>query len=367
MDVVPVEPGTEDDWSFPPFEGRIANGYVWGRGTLDDKVRVLGILEAVEILLSQQFRPRRTVYLAFGHDEEVGGLQGASKIASLLRSRGVQLEYVLDEGGVITHGIIPGVPKPVALVGIAEKGYLSVELTVEGQGGHSSMPPRHTPVGVLSTAIHNLERNQFPVELRGASRKLFDYLAPEMPFSRKLVFANLWLLEWLVKCQLSASPETNALIRTTIAATMFEGSSKENVLPPMARAVVNFRILPGDRIDTVIDHVRRSVNNPQVTIRPLAFVSEPSRLSDTDSSIFRMLQQTIHEVFPEVVVAPSLVVGITDSRHYAELSTNIYRFSPIRMRKEDLSRIHGTNERIPVENYDQLIRFYVQLIHNSAL
>lgn len=368
MDVVPVDPETEDDWAYPPFEGRIAEGYIWGRGAMDVKVAVMGILEAVEMLLGEGFQPRRTIHLSFGHDEEVGGQRGAARIVDLLRSRGVELEYVLDEGLYITDGIVPNISQPVAMVGLAEKGYVSIELTVEGTGGHSSMPPPETAVGVLSTAIHRLEQNQFPVRLEGPSRELFDFLAPEMPFAMKMVLANLWLFGGVVENQLAASPATNAASRTTTAATMFEGSIKENVLPTHARAVVNFRILPGDSIAGVIEHVRRTIADPRVKLRSTGrIISEPSPISDTDTPSFEVLQRTIRQVFPEVLVAPGQVVAATDSRHYAELSRNIYRFCPLWANSEDLERIHGTNERVSVENYERIVRFYVQLIHNSAL
>jgi carboxypeptidase PM20D1 len=365
-DVVPAEPETVRDWTYPPFEGRIAEGYIWGRGALDNKEAVLGILEAVETLLGEGFRPRRTIYLAFGHDEEVGGRGGAAQIAALLHSRGIELDYVLDEGLAITEGIAPNVAKPVALVGIAEKGYVSIELTVESEGGHPATPPEHTAIGLLSAAIHQLERHQLPARMEAPARQLFSHLAPEMSFAMRMVFANLWLLGGLVKRQLAASPATNALIRTTTAATMFEAGVKENILPGKARAVVNFRVLSGDSMASVIEHVRQTVDDPRVKIELLTELkSEPSFVSDSDSPSFRALVRTIRQVFPEVVVTPGLVLGATDSRHYAALSSNIYRFSPIWVRPEDLDRVHGTDERISVENYEQVVRFYIQLIRNS--
>jgi len=333
---------------------------------MDDKVSVLGILETVEMLLAEGFQPRRTIYLAFGHDEEVGGLNGAAKIVALLHSRGVQLEYVLEEGSAIAEGVMPGVSAPVALAGIAEKGYVSLELTVEGQGGHSSMPPTHTAVGILSTAIHNLEKNQFPTGIEGVTRKMFEYVGPEMSFGKKMVFANLWLFGPLVGRLLAASPMTNALTRTTTAATVFEGGVKENVVPTKARAIVNFRILPGDSINSVIDHVRKAADDPRIKITPLStLLSEPSSVSDTESAAFQLLQRTIRQVYPDVVVAPWLVVGGTDSRHYAKLSANIFRFIPMRIGPGDTQRFHGTDERISVEDYEQYVRFLIQLIRNS--
>jgi carboxypeptidase PM20D1 len=367
QDVVPVEPGTEGTWTQPPFEGRIQDGFIWGRGALDDKVGVLGLLEAVELLLAQGFQPRRTIYLAFGHDEEVGGRGGAMRIAALLQSRGVRPEYILDEGSAITDGILPGVKSPVALIGVAEKGSVSLELSVEGEGGHSSSPPAHTAIGILSAAISRLEENQMPASSLGVIGRTFDYVGPEMPFGKRIVFANLWLFRPLVERQLTAAPSTNAAVRTTTAATMISGGVKENVLPGRASAVVNFRILPGDSVQSVIEHAVRAINDGRVKVsRYGEMANEPSAVSGTDSTGYLVLQRSIREEFRGVLVAPSQVIGATDSRHYAALSNSIYRFAPFTVSAEDLKRIHGTNERISVESYAQSVGFYYQLIKNSA-
>jgi carboxypeptidase PM20D1 len=364
IDVVPVQPGTESDWTHPAYGGEIADGHVWGRGALDDKAALITILEAAEMLIEQGVRPRRTVYLAFGHDEEIGGLSGASAIAELLGSREVELELVLDEGGVVTDGV-PGVEGSVAVVGIAEKGFISVELAVRTEGGHSSMPPSQTAVGILSAAIRELETHPVPGGIRGATEAMFDYLAPEMPFSQRLVIANRWLLGPLLERQFGASPEGNAVLRTTTAATIFQAGVKENVLPASARAVINFRVLPGDSTAGIIEHVRRTIDDPRVEMRPLSDMSEPSPVSDAGSDAFTRLQQTIQQVYPHVIVAPFLFVGMTDSRYYANLTRNVYRFSPLELSREDYARAHGTDERVPVAGLADMVRFYVQLISNS--
>lgn len=367
MDVVPIELGTESEWMHPPFEGRIADGFIWGRGAMDDKASLLGILEAVEWLLLQGFQPQRTICLAFGHDEEIGGMEGASKVVSHLHSRGVDLEYVNDEGLVIVNGIMPGVTQPVALVGIAEKGFLSIELIAGDEGGHSSMPSQKTVIGILSTAIHKLEANQMTAKFAAPVKQTFDYVGPEMKFLMRMVFANRWLFGGMIKKKLTSSPATNATIRTITAATVFQGGIKENVLPKKARAVVNFRILTGESISSVIEHVRQTIDDPRIKIRPLeSFFMEPSPVSDTDSLNFNIFQQTICQVFPGVIIAPGLTLGASDSRHYAKLSKDIYRFCPMRLGPDDLSRIHGTNERISLENYEEIIKFYIQLIRNST-
>ncbi len=367
LDVVPVEPGTAADWTYPPFAGRVVDGYIWGRGALDVKVGVVGILEAVESLLRDGFRPRRTIYLAFGHDEESGGGEGAARIAALLRSRGVEFDYVLDEGLAITHGIMPGVSRPVALVGLAEKGKVALQLTARGRGGHGSMPHLPTAIAILGAAIEKLERRQPAPRLAGPTRRLFEYVGPEMSRPGRAAFANLWLFGWLTERKLVAKPETNALARTTLTTTMISAGVEEDLIPTVARAVVNARILPGDSVAGVVAHVRRVIDDSRVSVEVAeSSASEPSTVSDVESESFAALQRTIQEVFPDVIVAPSLVLARTDARHYESLAADSYRFLPMRVTADDLRRVHGTDERIAVENYEEIVRFYARLIRNSA-
>jgi carboxypeptidase PM20D1 len=366
QDVVPVEPGTEKDWAHPAFSGLIGGGYVWGRGTLDDKVGVLAILEAAETLLARGFQPQRTVYFAFGHDEEVSGVRGAAALASLLERRGVRPELILDEGGIIAEGMVPGVTRPVALISTAEKGYMSVELIAESAGGHSSMPPRHGAIGTLAAAIESLEDHPMPARIDGATKRSFEYLAPEMPFGPRLVLSNLWLFNHFAQQRFASDPPGNARIRTTAAATIFTAGVKENVLPHRARAVVNFRILPGDTIADVLRHVRETVG-PGIRVSPTGVArGEPSRESDTGAPGFALIQRTLAQILPGTIVSPNLLSGGTDTKHYARLSSNVFRFLPIRMKEEDLGRLHGTNERVGVENYGEIVRFYAQLLRNGA-
>ena len=367
QDVVPVDPATREKWSHAPFAGEIADGYIWGRGTLDDKGGLMAVHEAVEALLDEGFQPERTVYLAFGHDEEVGGLQGAARIAETLRRRGVRLESVLDEGQVVTSGLVPGFDNPVALIGIAEKGYLSLEFLVEAEGGHSSMPPTHTPVGILAAAIAKLEANPFPATLPEPVARQFAFLGPEQAWPRRLVFSNLWLFAPLVRWQMEKAPATAAMLRTTIAPTMLEGSVKENILPTRARAVVNFRVLPGSRTDEVIARIRSVIADARVRISPTGTSrSEPSPVASTESEAFVRLQRAVSATFPDAVVAPSLVLGATDTRHFVGIADNVLRFLPARLGREDLRRYHGVDERLPVENYGEFVRFYMRYLREAA-
>lgn len=367
LDVVPVTPGTEESWTHPPFGGRIAGGYVWGRGAVDDKASVVSILEAVERLVSEGYRPPRTVYLAFGHDEELGGERGAARIAELLASRGVDdYALVLDEGGALTEGMVPGVEEPTALIGIAEKGYVSLVLTARGEQGHSSTPPDNTAVGVLARAVARLEAEPFPMRVDGATREMFAYLGPEMSFAPRLAFANLWLFEPAVTRMLGSSPRTAALVRTTTAPTMLDAGVKDNVLPPTATGVVNFRILPGETVETVRERVGRVIDDERVEVSVYDAARDPSPVSDPASPAFRLLDRTLREVVPgrDLVVAPYLVFGGTDAKHYADRSRNVYRFLPVLVEPGDLGRIHGTDERIDVESFGMAVGYFHRLLRN---
>src|SRR5689334_6624821 len=369
QDVVPIEPGTEGRWTEPPFEGRISGGYVWGRGALDDKGSLVGIFEAVEHLLAGGgAKPRRTVYLAFGYDEEVGGRRGAGRISELLATRNVHPAFVLDEGGALTTGLMTGVAGPVALVGIAEKGYVTVELVAHAEGGHSSMPSDETAVGILAEGLTRLERHQMLRAIRGPTADLFDYVGPEMPFLPRLVMANRWLLGGVLAAQFGKSPQGNAMERTTTAPTVLQAGVKENVLPSTARALVNFRILPGDSIGGVLEHVRRTVADSRISVSALqGALTNPSGVTSVNGEPFRLLARTIRQVVPGAVVTPWLVVGGTDSRYYARLTPNVLRFVGATLGKDDLRRVHGLDERVGVQSYADAVRIYIQLLRNAAL
>lgn len=368
QDVVPIEAGTENKWSHPPFSGEIADGFIWGRGTLDDKMTIIGLLEAVDLLLSKNFQPKRTIYLAFGQDEEVGGLQGAEKIAQSLKSRNVQLDFLTDEGGFLSTGMVPGVGAPVAMIGTSEKGYLSLELSVETAGGHSSVPPPASSIAILSTAISKIQAHPMPAHVHGPIGEFLEYAGGSANFPMRMVFKNMWLFGPFVQHILEASPDSNATLRTTAAATIFQAGTKDNVMPSRATSIVNFRILPGDTIASVIEHTRVVVDDPRVKMQPMSGEppAEASVESPSDSPPFRLMQKTLAQVYPQAVVAPFVFVAATDSKHYAALTQNIYRFAPLTLDSVDVGRIHGTNERISIDNLARSIDFYVQLIRDAA-
>ena len=365
MDVVPVTESNLAEWTHPPFSGAIADGYVWGRGTLDDKTTVLAAIEAVEGLVASGYTPPRTVYLAFGHDEEVGGRYGARAIVAELVKRGVKPALVLDEGGVLATGMMPGIDGRVAIVGVAEKGYLSLRLTAKAPGGHSSMPTGRTAVGALSRAVAAIEANPFPLSLEGPTRGMLEAMAPYSPFPNKLVLANLWITAPIITRTMGASPLGAALMHTTIAPTMLDAGIKDNVLPPEASAVVNFRIRPGETQETVIAHVRETVDDTLITIVPTDSArTDPSPVSDARSPAFRLIASTIRGMVPgeRLPVLPYLVMGGTDAKYWNEHSDKVFRFLAVPLGKGDEARVHGVNERIRVEDYVVAVGFFSGLL-----
>jgi carboxypeptidase PM20D1 len=366
QDVVPVAPGTAKDWQQPPFDGVIADGFIWGRGSWDDKGNLYSMLEAAEHMSKAGFRPKRTIYFAFGHDEEVGGTRGAKAIAALLASRGVRLDFVLDEGLLITDGLVKGLDRPAALIGVAEKGYATLVLTAHATPGHSSMPPRDTAIGMMSAALARLEDHRLPMQVRGAVSEMFDTLAPEMKGFGRVVLSNLWLFKPLVLREFEKNGPSEATVRTTTALTIFNAGDKDNVLPGNAEATVNFRLMPGDTQGSVTDHVRRTISNDKISIEPFAGNIDPPPVTATSSEPYRALNRTIREIFPDVIVAPGLMVAGTDSRHYTGITDTVLRFTPVRANADDLKRFHGTNERLSIAGYADMIRFYRRLIENTA-
>jgi carboxypeptidase PM20D1 len=364
MDVVPApDPGS---WTHPPFDGVIADGYVWGRGTLDDKAGVVGILEALEGLLADGFSPERGLWIAFGHDEEVGGEQGAAAIAALLAERGVSAWFSLDEGMAIAEpGATSFSEQPLALVGVAEKGFLTLRLTARGAGGHSSVPPRSTAIGRMSRAITRVEAHPLEARTEGVVRDMLRALAPHSSGLRGLVLRWPRLFAPVIEAQLVSEPSTNAMVRTTTAVTMIDGGVQANVLPREVNARVNFRLLPGDSSETVIEHVRAAIDDPEIEIH-VETVNEASPVADVGSDAFAMLSEVILEHAPGAVVAPALVVGGTDTRHYVKVAANGFRFLPIRFALEDFERVHGRDERLSIDNFHFAIAFYELLVRRAA-
>lgn len=364
-DVVPVEPAAAEQWSHPPYAGAIADGYVWGRGALDVKTGVIFWLEAVEALLEEGATPRRTIYLAFGHDEEIGGDRGAKAVAARLAERGVRLAFLFDEGGFILEGH-PLLPDALAAsIMTAEKTYFTVVLTARGVSGHSSMPPEHTAIGKLARAIERVESNPMPTRFSMPVRQMLEAAAPHQPFGRRFAMNNLWLMGPLVKRIFMESDLNRALLRTTFAVTLIEGGVKENVIPELAQATVNVRILPGDGPDDVLAHLERAIDDPEIEIR-----SEPwghsAPAASADGPAFRLAAEAVRGEIPDAVVLPGLVPGATDTRHFAEIADEILRFVPMQVEISDTSGAHGRDERIAVEWLARSVRIATDMVRRAA-
>ncbi len=363
MDVVPAEYATLNEWDYPPFSGAIEEGYIYGRGTIDDKGCLMAILHAAELLLEEGYKPERTIIFSFGHDEEIGGEYGAETIAKKLEERGAKASMVLDEGGVLSYGIVPGLERPVALVGTSEKGYMSLELSVNIAGGHSSMPAPQTAISALNKALYRLNDKPMPNRISPPLQGFVNHVGPELPFLQKMAFANTWLFKPLIFSVYRQTASGAALIHTTQVPTIFQSGVKDNVIPQRAKAVVNYRLLPGDEPDEIISRALKIIDDTLVKVRVLNDLSIPaSPVSDYRSEEFKKLSGIIRVIDSNVIVSPYLVIGATDGRFFYNISDKVYRFSPIPFYEEDLPRIHGINERISVEAFKKSVNFYATLM-----
>nr|XP_057907219.1 N-fatty-acyl-amino acid synthase/hydrolase PM20D1.2-like [Doryrhamphus excisus] len=367
---IDVVPATESDgWVVPPFSAQEIDGFIYGRGTIDDKSSLMGILQALEYLLIKGYAPRRGFYIGLGHDEEISGYKGAMSIVRLLQQRHVQLSFVLDEGLAVLDGVISGLKGPAALIGVSEKGSATVKLSVSTPPGHASMPPRESSIGILAAAVKRLEENPMPRLFGyGPERATFEHLAHKFNYPMKFILSNLWLFSPLIGRFLEQKPDTNAFVRTTTAVTVFNGGVKTNVLPSLAEAYVNLRIHTAQSLQEVLDLIQYTVGDHRVNIELIeGFDPLPVSSSDETSYGFQIIKKTVLDMFPTVVVAPGICVGNTDSRHFKALTTDIYRFIPLWFKPGDAKRFHGINERISRKNYEELILFYSRLIQNCDI
>ena len=357
-----VVPAPEEGWVNPPFSGLVKDGNIWGRGSIDTKVTVAGIFEAVERLVSEGFTPEHDIYLSFGADEEIGGVKGTPSIVALLKQRGIKPLAVLDEGGAVVRGAFPGVKEPIAVIGTAEKGRTDLELTVRGTGGHSSSPSRDDPAARLARAIVRLDRKPFRAFFSKTNLEMFDILGRHAPFGLRLVFANLWLFRpLLLKMFVKNGGETAALCRTTFAVTMLGASESANILPNTVRAVANIRNAVGETVEYDVKRIKHVINDEGVELRTV-FSAEPSPVSDTSGEGYALVSSTVAETYPEAIVTPYIMLAQSDSRHYAPICRDVFRFTPLELSREERESMHNINEHLPTEKFGKCIEFYTRLI-----
>ena len=357
-DVVSVEAA---DWQKPAFDGILEDGFLWGRGTLDTKGTLNGILQAAELLISEGFVPNNDVYFAFGGNEEVSG-DGSYGIVQLFKQRGITPGLVLDEGGAVCTGVFPGVKKPIALIGTGEKGQLNIQYTVKGGGGHSSSPKANSPIIRLSRACLNVEKSSFKYTLSSPTAQLFDTAGRHSNFLYRMIFANQWIFGGVLGIYSKlAGGEFNAIVRTTTAFTQMSGSKGQNVIPAVATMVSNHRIIPGENVESVVAHVTKAVNDENVKVSVINGV-DPSVISRTDCEAYERVRSTVAETWQDTIVTPYLMVAGSDSRHWGEISDKVYRFSAMALSKEERGMIHGNDERIPVETIVRTVEFFARIM-----
>ncbi|KMQ60521.1 peptidase [Chryseobacterium sp. BLS98] len=354
-----------EDWDFEPFSGNVANGRIYGRGAIDMKGMLFSLMESMNTMVKNKKVPKRDIYLAFGFDEEVGGQKGAMQIADYFKKKGLQFDTVYDEGGLIMQkGNVAGIDSDVAVVGCAEKGFLSAKIKVKGLGGHSSMPPMESAIGKAAVIMQRFEDDQMKPEITPLIKEFFNNIGGAMPFTSRLAISNQWLLKPLLLSQLTKNNTTNALVRTTTALTMMKGSDGTNVLSPEVEFVVNFRLLPGNTVKDVHDHIAKATEGFDVEVEEIDNTREASAVSSSNTKGFKLIEAGVKEIYPSAIVTPYLTLGGTDAYKYQIVSKNIYRFMPIRINSSEQQSIHSTNEYISIENYLKMIHYFEFVMMN---
>lgn len=376
QDVVPIAQESRDQWEVEPFSGLIKDGYIWGRGSLDDKNQIHAILEAAEMKIKEGFQPERTILFVFGHDEEVGGPEGAKHAADIIEQRYEKIAFVLDESAPLIPGVFPGIRENTALIGIAQKGFVSLEIAINGVCGHSSQPGTESNIVALAKAVTKVEAAQFPYKIHDAVRYQYRFMGPELPKEQQPMYKAVAYgnndsvsdLEKKFLDVMSQNQVTRAMLHTTTAVTMFNAGIKDNVLPPAATAVVNFRPMPGDTPEVIIEHVKKAINDDRITVRDISASTPATNVADPNGEGYKMLEKTIRQTWGnDLIVSPFFVIGGSDSKHFQAraFAPDVYTMTALQLESvKEFEGFHGVNERILVEEYGRSIGFFYQLMDN---
>ena len=357
-DVVPADPAA---WDFEPFAGDIAEGSLRGRGSLDTKGTLCAILEAVEAHLASGGTFAHDLYLSFSGEEEVEG-SSSKEMAHTLEKEGVRPALVLDEGGAVIPEGLPFVPGLAAMVGIAEKGVANVRLTLKGKGGHASVPPKHTTLGRLAKAAAAIEAHPFKTRLTGPVVDMFHFIGKKKGGPVGFACRHVSLFSLPVRWLASRMGGTfAAMVRTSCAVTMMEGSPSYNILPETSTLGVNLRVLPGETLEGALDHLKSVIADPEISIEVVSG-GGPSGISKAEGESWEKLCRAVSSVWPKAMTVPYTLNGGTDSRAWHGICDHVYKFTPMVMSASDRAMVHGLNEAIRLESLGETALFYRYLV-----
>lgn len=355
------------EWTHPAFEAEIHDGYVWGRGTIDTKCIIAAILEGINNLVKEGFVPERDIYFASSNCEEIGG-DTMPKIVDTFIERGIKPGFVLDEGGAIMSNLPMGIKTPFAMIALSEKGWATLKLTAKaknaahGAKATSSGDKVSAPVKLVR-ALAKLDSSPSKATITPALEGMLQSFAPYVSGPLNKVFENVAYLKPIIKKAMESNADTAAMIRSAIIINGYEATpTATGATPETATATVKVRIAPQDSLEEIVSHIKKVVGKDvsvEITER-----SDPPKISDYKTASFDYIKETVQKIFPDVGVSPFILNAGTDSRHFAKICDEIYRFGAFRLNDDLFSTVHSANERIPVEDYLKMIDFYTELMKN---
>lgn len=351
------------EWKYPPFSGEIADGKIWGRGTIDTKGALCAILESVEFLLSTGFEPSCDIYVASSNNEEITG-DGAIKTVEYLYNKGIKLDLVMDEGGSVMGGML-GSDASSAMVGIFEKGRANIKFIAHSRGGHASIPFPNNPFARLSKFMHKMEyHSPFKAKITAPVKKMYYSMAPYMPFKYRLFLGNIWLFSpILAPIMAKMGGQAGALVKTTCVFTQSEGSHGANVIPETASVTANMRFMLHEPLEKSLKKVLKIAEKHDIWMEMISGFDIPP-VANMETYAYKKVVDGISHTFGDIPIIPYVMLAGTDARHYTKICDCVLRFVPLTMTDSQMKSAHAINENLDISSLARGVNFYVDFIKN---